>query len=190
MEEIWSGRRGSNPRPRPWQGRALPLSYTRIRAGGERSPSTADLCQMRTVNATVRVRSVVTRIIRFHQQTGANRSETTPKRDFVDPLSPRREPKVRPPTRPGAIRGIFEPAFPVNSSHTPQSQSEVPWLTSTGHRRSRGVPADPVSDDPDDACRLNFVAKPPSSGGGTSSLAVLEGPEFRDIFSRHQARIP
>src|SRR3954468_15899652 len=26
----WSGRRGSNPRPRPWQGRALPLSYTRI----------------------------------------------------------------------------------------------------------------------------------------------------------------
>ena len=28
---IWSGRRGSNPRPRPWQGRALPLSYTRIR---------------------------------------------------------------------------------------------------------------------------------------------------------------
>ena len=27
----WSGRRGSNPRPRPWQGRALPLSYTRIR---------------------------------------------------------------------------------------------------------------------------------------------------------------
>ncbi len=22
--KIWSGRRGSNPRPRPWQGRALP----------------------------------------------------------------------------------------------------------------------------------------------------------------------
>jgi hypothetical protein len=28
---CWSGRRDSNPRPRPWQGRALPLSYTRIR---------------------------------------------------------------------------------------------------------------------------------------------------------------
>ena len=28
--ENWSGRRDSNPRPRPWQGRALPLSYTRI----------------------------------------------------------------------------------------------------------------------------------------------------------------
>src|SRR6266853_3370664 len=25
----WSGRRGSNPRHRPWQGRALPLSYSR-----------------------------------------------------------------------------------------------------------------------------------------------------------------
>ena len=29
-EKIWSGRRDSNPRPRPWQGRALPLSYTRV----------------------------------------------------------------------------------------------------------------------------------------------------------------
>ena len=35
--EIWSGRRDSNPRPQPWQGCALPLSYTRIKdapAGG------------------------------------------------------------------------------------------------------------------------------------------------------------
>ena len=68
LKKIWSGRRGSNPRPRPWQGRALPLSYTRIRDGGERSPSTADLCQMPTVNATVRMRSNAARIIRFHQQ--------------------------------------------------------------------------------------------------------------------------
>ena len=60
--KIWSGRRGSNPRPRPWQGRALPLSYTRIRDVGKRSPSTANLCQMRTVNATVRVRSDATQI--------------------------------------------------------------------------------------------------------------------------------
>src|SRR5579863_8686056 len=28
-QKIWSGRRGSNPRHRPWQGRALPLSYSR-----------------------------------------------------------------------------------------------------------------------------------------------------------------
>ena len=28
---YWSGRGDSNPRPRPWQGRALPLSYTRVR---------------------------------------------------------------------------------------------------------------------------------------------------------------
>src|SRR5436190_23775623 len=26
----WSGKRDSNPRPRPWQGRALPLSYSRL----------------------------------------------------------------------------------------------------------------------------------------------------------------
>src|ERR1051326_4068602 len=31
IAKYWSGRRDSNPRPRPWQGRALPLSYTRIR---------------------------------------------------------------------------------------------------------------------------------------------------------------
>ncbi len=29
QEKHWSGRRGSNPRHRPWQGRALPLSYSR-----------------------------------------------------------------------------------------------------------------------------------------------------------------
>jgi hypothetical protein len=28
---FWSGKRGSNPRPPPWQGGALPLSYSRIR---------------------------------------------------------------------------------------------------------------------------------------------------------------
>ena len=31
---FWSGRRDSNPRPQPWQGCALPLSYTRIHRGG------------------------------------------------------------------------------------------------------------------------------------------------------------
>ena len=34
----WSGRRDSNPRPRPWQGRALPLSYTRIREAWRHAP--------------------------------------------------------------------------------------------------------------------------------------------------------
>ena len=29
MEEEWSGKRDSNPRLRPWQGRTLPLSYSR-----------------------------------------------------------------------------------------------------------------------------------------------------------------
>src|SRR5215475_3154404 len=53
-EEIWSGRRGSNPRPRPWQGRALPLSYTRIRKNWRRSGTAneGDLCQMLPANAT------------------------------------------------------------------------------------------------------------------------------------------
>jgi hypothetical protein len=27
---FWSGKRDSNPRPPPWQGGALPLSYSRI----------------------------------------------------------------------------------------------------------------------------------------------------------------
>src|SRR6185437_538425 len=49
----WSGRWGSNPRPRPWQGRALPLSYTRIRKerwrrrplrNGGRMPNAAGEC--------------------------------------------------------------------------------------------------------------------------------------------------
>ncbi len=30
LKLLWSGKRGSNSRPRPWQGRALPLSYSRI----------------------------------------------------------------------------------------------------------------------------------------------------------------
>ena len=30
-KRFWSGRRDSNPRPQPWQGCALPLSYARIR---------------------------------------------------------------------------------------------------------------------------------------------------------------
>ena len=51
LEKNWSGRRGSNPRPRPWQGRALPLSYTRIRVwrrshadNGRAMPNAAPEC--------------------------------------------------------------------------------------------------------------------------------------------------
>src|SRR5438046_1501412 len=51
--EFWSGRRDSNPRPRPWQGRALPLSYTRIReASGSSGRWARHLCQMRPAIAT------------------------------------------------------------------------------------------------------------------------------------------
>jgi hypothetical protein len=31
VSEGWSGKRDSNPRLRPWQGRTLPLSYSRLR---------------------------------------------------------------------------------------------------------------------------------------------------------------
>src|SRR5467141_3141583 len=52
--KFWSGRRDSNPRPRPWQGRALPLSYTRIRerpAVGNRRAR--HLCQKPPAIATI-----------------------------------------------------------------------------------------------------------------------------------------
>ena len=41
---FWSGRRDSNPRPQPWQGCALPLSYfrTTIASGGETQNRTGD----------------------------------------------------------------------------------------------------------------------------------------------------
>src|SRR3974390_205266 len=56
LQKIWSGRRGSNPRPRPWQGRALPLSYTRVRkmlaatrgaGNGRPMPNAAGECNAR-----------------------------------------------------------------------------------------------------------------------------------------------
>ena len=76
-------------------------------------------------------------------------------------LGPSREPKLPATQREaGAIRAIFARASKtarVNSPHA-QSQSKVPWLTWTGHRRSRRVPL------PEGACRLNFTAKAPSSG--------------------------
>jgi hypothetical protein len=61
---FWSGRRGSNPRPLPWQGRALPLSYTRIRdwrrslaGNGRAMPNAASECnsQRETENPPARL---------------------------------------------------------------------------------------------------------------------------------------
>src|SRR4051812_24427941 len=57
IPKFWSGRRDSNPRPRPWQGRALPLSYTRIRdLAAVVRRQRPDLCQMQPPNATVGLR--------------------------------------------------------------------------------------------------------------------------------------
>ena len=39
--QRWSGRRDSNPRPQPWQGCALPLSYARSRADAGRNRALA-----------------------------------------------------------------------------------------------------------------------------------------------------
>jgi hypothetical protein len=73
--KIWSGRRDSNPRPRPWQGRALPLSYTRIREiAAIARRQRAELCQMRPTNATVWRRfgigRLTARLDRFHRISG------------------------------------------------------------------------------------------------------------------------
>src|SRR5579871_2976588 len=57
IPETWSGRRDSNPRPRPWQGRALPLSYTRIlrerrrTVTGDRRPMPNADCECNSAHA-------------------------------------------------------------------------------------------------------------------------------------------
>src|SRR6202048_2942030 len=56
-KSSWSGRRDSNPRPRPWQGRALPLSYTRIQIGKADWTACSMLCQMAAGFATEAVAS-------------------------------------------------------------------------------------------------------------------------------------
>ena len=72
IEKFWSGRRDSNPRPRPWQGRALPLSYTRIReidgatpATGRAMPNAAHECNSRSVVQTAGIWVSHPRIARF-----------------------------------------------------------------------------------------------------------------------------
>ena len=125
---------------------------------------------MPTANATARVRSDDTRIIRFYEQMGANRSETTPKRG-LSALKPAQELKIE-----------AAAATPGDSSNFLTKPSDAlpigPKLRDRNRRpscegRLRGplasldvprVPAAPVSDDPEHAGGLNFVTKPPSSG--------------------------
>ena len=74
------------------------------------------------------------------------------------------EPKIGPPARRRAIRAIFSNQHPnVPCQFVPHAAIEGPWLASTGRRHSCGVPP-PCPDDAADICRLNFAAKPPSSG--------------------------
>src|SRR6266536_241489 len=55
--EVWSGRRDLNSRPSPWQGDALPLSYSRFRARPiltiQRVLSSEAVCQLWSVCAVV-----------------------------------------------------------------------------------------------------------------------------------------
>src|SRR5258708_1622663 len=77
--EYWSGRRDSNPRPRPWQGRALPLSYTRIREiDGDCSPQRAELCQMRLTNATAGLRPGSLKFAGHDGDQAEDRAQTGP----------------------------------------------------------------------------------------------------------------
>ena len=49
--EFWSGRRDSNPRPQPWQGCALPLSYARYGVAGGAGEVAASYCASAKTNA-------------------------------------------------------------------------------------------------------------------------------------------
>ncbi len=151
--EIWSGRRGSNPRPRPWQGRALPLSYTRIRDGGDRSPSTADLCQMRAANATVRTRSEAFPDNPISLTIGSNPSETTPKWN-LSAFGPSPGTRNHLSARDRPVRGGWPSARPAVSERRPErTHPFIPTCSTVGivgrERQSRN--------------QLIFAAKPPSS---------------------------
>src|SRR2546423_7079536 len=80
----WSGRRDSNPRPQPWQGCALPLSYTRIRegyGGADQSGGAARmmLCQNRRLIATIAdVARPANRLRRAPVDAGGRRGDTLP----------------------------------------------------------------------------------------------------------------
>ena len=65
LREDWSGRRDSNPRPQPWQGCALPLSYARSGA----------VCRL-LLRATVWVRRATSSACRGLQQQSYKNSNT------------------------------------------------------------------------------------------------------------------
>ena len=113
--KSWSGRRDSNPRPRPWQGRALPLSYTRIREiGGDHSPAT----RRAMPNAALECNSPRAifesgRIARYREVLRVNQSETSCERPPGSFVAGFREPggevghRAAPRFEPFAERGMF-----------------------------------------------------------------------------------
>jgi hypothetical protein len=55
--DVWSGQRKSNPRPTVWKTAALPLSYTRMRFGGECRSRTCPTFRSRRVSTAMPCRS-------------------------------------------------------------------------------------------------------------------------------------
>jgi hypothetical protein len=92
-QKFWSGRRDSNPRPRPWQGRALPLSYTRIREiGGDHAPATGRAmpnahreCNSLRVVFERPNRPISERLRANQPETACERSPTSPIAAFGNP---------------------------------------------------------------------------------------------------------
>src|ERR1700722_12178582 len=84
--KIWSGRRDSNPRPRPWQGRALPLSYTRIREiGGDDAPATGRAMPNALPECNSRHEGLYGRIVGQIRRSGGKSGQKCPGR--VPPIA-------------------------------------------------------------------------------------------------------
>jgi hypothetical protein len=88
----WSGRRDLNSRPSPWQGDALPLSYSRLSSLWSRSASSAAhpnrklklLCTRKP--ALHRPYTALTQIRVYRaQETGSNRQKARPPPGFASP---------------------------------------------------------------------------------------------------------
>ena len=138
-QKKWSGKRDSNPRLRPWQGRTLPLSYSRSsnfeNYGNTRlQPSSRRLA----VPALARPRHQMGRLRRYAELFGVSRrvrpsSKTTRVHEGVDhdfhPRPPRRQTDRR---LPKCATGPDSPA--------PSTSASAAWRVS---RRQAALRTDP-----------------------------------------------
>ena len=135
-KSFWSGRRDSNPRPRPWQGRALPLSYTRIREiGGDHSPATGRAMP----NA--------------HRECNSRRAAWNRPDDPITAIMARKSPR----------NGSRMAASPIRRVFRQETRRLAGWHRAQPPTRS---PVLPAIGPPDESCsgrwnRLKFPGKPP-----------------------------